>query len=63
MIMTEFHIGDIIHMKKQHPCGSNTWEILRVGADFRLKCTGCQHQVMMKRTLVEKNLKGITTKE
>lgn len=60
--MTEFHLGDIIRLKKKHPCGSYEWEILRVGADFRLKCAGCGHQVMMKRTLVEKNLKGITAK-
>ena len=61
--MTEFRIGDVIKLKKKHPCGSFEWEILRVGADFRLKCAGCEHQVMMKRTLVEKNLKGITRKE
>ncbi|MFG6327447.1 MAG: DUF951 domain-containing protein [Lachnospiraceae bacterium] len=60
--MTEFHLGDVIRLKKKHPCGSYEWEILRVGADFRLKCVGCGHQVMMKRTLVEKNLKGITAK-
>lgn len=60
--MTEFHLGDIVRLKKKHPCGNYEWEILRVGADFRLKCVGCGHQVMMKRTLVEKNLKGITTK-
>ncbi len=60
--MTEFHLGDVIRLKKKHPCGSYEWEILRVGADFRLKCAGCGHQVMMKRTLVEKNLKGITAK-
>lgn len=60
--MTEFHLGDIVRLKKKHPCGSYEWEILRVGADFRLKCVGCGHHVMMKRTLVEKNLKGITTK-
>lgn len=61
--MTEFHLGDIVRLKKKHPCGSYEWEILRVGADFRLKCVGCGHQVMMKRTLVEKNLKGITAKQ
>lgn len=60
--MTEFHLGDVIRLKKKHPCGNYEWEILRVGADFRLKCAGCGHQVMMKRTLVEKNLKGITAK-
>ncbi|MCI5700487.1 MAG: DUF951 domain-containing protein [Lachnospiraceae bacterium] len=46
-------------MKKPHPCGSNQWSVLRVGADFRLKCCGCGHQVMLKRTLVEKNMKAV----
>lgn len=54
-----FNVGEIIKMKKQHPCGSNAWEILRIGADFRLKCTGCGHQVMLTRSKLEKNiLKG-----
>ena len=52
-------VGDILTMKKPHPCGSNQWEVLRVGADFRLKCCGCSHQVMLKRTLVEKNTKAV----
>ena len=52
-------VGNIIKLKKQHPCGSKEWEVLRVGADFRLKCLGCEHQVMMPRTTVEKNVKEI----
>ena len=39
--------GDIVNLKKPHPCGSQEWEILRVGADFSLKCLGCEHQVMV----------------
>lgn len=50
-----FDIGDIITMKKPHPCGSKEWEVLRVGADFRLKCVGCGHQIMVARKLVEKH--------
>lgn len=57
-----FDIGDVIRMKKPHPCGCNEWEILRVGADFRLKCLGCDHQVMVSRKLVEKNTKEIRKK-
>lgn len=53
-----FEIGQVIKMKKQHPCGENAWEIIRVGADFRLRCTGCSHQVMLARKLVEKNFRG-----
>lgn len=58
-----FEVGDIIKMKKKHPCGSFEWEILRVGADFRLKCIGCGHQIMVERKLVEKNTKEIKKKE
>ena len=52
-------VGDHLIMKKQHPCGSNTWEGLRVGADFRLKCTGCGHMIMIPRIKAEKNIKKI----
>lgn len=54
-----YEVGDIVKLKKPHPCGSHEWEILRVGADFRLKCMGCGHQVMMPRKLVEKNTRGL----
>ena len=50
-----YEVGDIVKLKKKHPCGSFEWEILRVGADFRLKCTGCGHQIMTPRKMVEKN--------
>lgn len=55
-------VGDIIKLKKQHPCGSQEWEVLRIGADFRLKCVGCGHQIMIARKLVEKNLREIRKK-
>lgn len=54
-----YEVGDIVKLKKPHPCGTHEWEILRVGADFRLKCTGCGHQVMIARKLVEKNTKEL----
>jgi hypothetical protein len=53
----DFNIGDTIELKKQHPCGSSGWEILRVGADLRIKCLGCGHQVMIARAKLEKSLK------
>ena len=58
----QFELGDIVKLKKKHPCGSSEWEILRVGADFRLKCLGCRHQIMVSRKLVEKNTKEIRKK-
>ena len=56
----DYEVGDIVKLKKKHPCGSYEWEILRVGADFRLKCTGCEHQIMLPRRQVEKNTKGLS---
>ena len=58
----DIQVGNIIKLKKQHPCGSKEWEVLRVGADFRLKCMGCGHQIMIARRLVEKNVKEIREK-
>ncbi len=52
----DIQVGDIIKLKKQHPCGSKEWEVLRVGADFRLKCCGCEHQIMLPRKQVEKSI-------
>ena len=54
----DFKVGDVIKMKKAHPCGTNQWELLRVGMEFRLKCLGCGHQVMLPRKQVEKNFRG-----
>lgn len=57
-----YEVGDIIRLKKKHPCGSCLWEILRVGADFRLKCEGCGHQIMIARKAVDKNAREIRKK-
>jgi len=59
----DIQLGDVIKLKKQHPCGSNEWEVLRVGADFRLKCLGCGHQIMLPRKQVEKNIRQIVKKQ
>lgn len=58
----DINVGDIVRLKKQHPCGSSEWKVLRAGADFRLKCQGCDHQIMIARKLVEKNVKEIRPK-
>ncbi len=56
-----YQIGDIVQMKKSHPCGSDRWEILRVGMDFRLKCLGCGRLVMLARPKFEKGLKKVVS--
>ena len=57
--MVSIELNDIIKLKKKHPCGSFEWQVLRVGADFRLKCIGCGNQIMLARTIVEKNIKNV----
>lgn len=59
----DIRLNDILTMKKQHPCGSNTWRVLRTGADFRLKCSGCGHEVMLPRSKAEKNIKSVRRAE
>ena len=55
----QVQLGDIVRMKKPHPCGSSKWEVLRVGMDFRLKCQGCGHLVMLPRPKFERMMRGI----
>ncbi|MCL1828506.1 MAG: DUF951 domain-containing protein [Oscillospiraceae bacterium] len=52
-------VGDIITLKKKHPCGAVRWQVLRVGMDFKLRCTGCGHEIMNARGKVEKNIKEL----
>lgn len=57
----DVHVGDIITMKKAHPCGkTHDFSVLRVGMDFKIKCTACGHEVMLARAKCEKNIKKIT---
>ena len=51
-------IGEIIKLKKQHPCGSNEWEVLRVGVDYRIKCKGCDHILLIPRIKLFKMIKN-----
>ena len=51
--------GDVLEMKKEHPCGGRRWSVLRVGMDFRLRCETCGREVMLPRKKAEKSLKKI----
>ena len=53
----DIRIQDILVMKKTHPCGEKQWEVLRTGADFRLRCLGCGHEIMVPRFKAEKNIR------
>lgn len=55
----DIRVGDKLLMKKKHPCGADTFTVTRIGMDFRLKCDGCGHEVMVPRVKAEKALKKI----
>ena len=55
----DVRVGDVLELKKQHPCGSKRWQVLRVGMDFKLRCQGCGHELMLPRSKAEKNLRKI----
>ena len=55
----DVQLRDILVMKKPHPCGACRWEVLRTGADFRLRCTGCGHEIMLPRSKAEKGIRQI----
>lgn len=59
----DIQVGDMLQMKKPHPCGSREWKVLRVGMDFRLRCLGCGHEVMLPRVKAEKNIKKVLPKD
>lgn len=58
-MLVKYYVGDIVQMRKQHPCGTDEWEVLRTGVDFRIKCTGCGRVVMLPRPKFEKSVKKI----
>ena len=60
--MEDYALNDIVMMKKQHPCGTNRWQIIRVGADIKIQCTGCGHIVMMTRQKFDKGFKKVLEK-
>jgi hypothetical protein len=62
-MIKEYDIGTIVQMKKQHPCGSYLWEIIRLGADIKIKCKGCDRIVMLPRNKFEKDAKKVIDKK
>lgn len=59
----EIQVGDLLQMKKAHPCGSDRMRVLRCGADFKLRCEGCGHEFMTMRSKCEKKIKKIFRRE
>ena len=58
----EINLGDIVRLRKAHPCGSYEWEVVRVGADIGLRCLKCQRKVLLERGTFEKRLKEVVSK-
>jgi hypothetical protein len=56
--ITPIRLGDIVRLKKPHPCGSNEWEVVRVGADIKLRCTACDRVVMLERYEFDRRFRG-----
>lgn len=52
----DVQVGDVLWMKKKHPCGDSRFRVLRVGMDFKLKCLGCAHEIMAPRSTIEKRI-------
>lgn len=59
MVIKKFDVGDILEMKKAHPCGSNRMKVLRIGSDIRILCLGCGRDVTVPREKLEKNIRRI----
>ncbi len=59
----DIRLGDTLLMKKAHPCGENRWLVLRTGADLRMRCLGCGHEIMLPRFKVEKNIRSVVHTE
>ena len=55
----DIKLGDILTMKKPHPCGSVRWQVTRIGADFKIKCLGCGREIMIPRSKVERGIRRI----
>ncbi len=57
----DVQVGDVLTMKKPHPCGSNQFLVFRTGMDFKLRCKGCGHEMMVRRSKIEKHIKSVDT--
>ena len=61
MVM-EIRLGDVVRLKKKHPCGSYEWRVVRVGADIGIKCLKCQHRVLLERPVFERRVKAFVSR-
>jgi hypothetical protein len=55
----DIKLGDIVRLRKKHPCGSNEWQVERLGIDIRIRCLGCQRRVLVERAILERKIKDL----
>ena len=55
----EINLGDVVRLRKSHPCGGDEWQVVRLGADIRIKCLKCQRQVLLERSIFERRVKAL----
>ncbi len=60
-MLVKYYVGDVVKMRKPHPCGSDEWEVMRTGVDFRIRCKGCGRVVMLPRPKFEKSVKKVVS--
>jgi hypothetical protein len=58
----EIRLGDIVRLRKKHPCGGDEWQVVRLGADIRIKCLKCQRQVLLERGTFERRMKALISR-
>jgi hypothetical protein len=61
-MVLELRLGDVIRLKKPHPCGSDEWIVVRLGADIGIKCLKCEHYILLERPILERRIKGFITR-
>ncbi|MEE9400278.1 MAG: DUF951 domain-containing protein [Dehalococcoidales bacterium] len=61
-MVIEIKLGDVVHLKKKHPCGGYEWQVVRLGADIRIKCLKCQHRVLLERSVFERRVKNVISR-
>ena len=62
-MVLELRLGDVLRLKKMHPCGNNLWEVVRLGADIGIKCRKCDHRVLLQRSYLERRVKEVIGRE
>ena len=61
-MVTEIRLGDVVRLKKKHPCGSDQWQVVRLGADIGIRCQGCQRRVLLQRSILERRIRAFISR-